>query len=137
MELNDCFWSINRQLENTDVEKVYSIVDYRGYLEVECTKDFEEVKRLVIEKLKHVQYAMKSSYYQGVDKTVLEEIDVLIDNIPKGLLGIDELYTFEREGSRYGECWFIQVGILKDIIFVDVDIEGDGAYSFQVETFAL
>lgn len=137
MELSVCFWSIDQDLKKTGVEKVYSVADYRGYLEVECTKDFEEVKRLVIEKLKHVQYAMKSSYYQGVDKTVLEEIDVLIDNIPKGLLGIDELYTFEREGSRYGECWFIQVGILKDIIFVDVNIEGDGAYSFQVETFAL
>ena len=137
MELNVCFWSIDQDLKKTGVEKVYSVVDYRGYLEVECTKDYEEVKRLVIEKLKHVQYAMKSSYYQGVDKTVLEEINVLISNISKGLLGIDELYTFEREGSRYGDCWFIQVGILGDIIFVDVNIEGDGAYSFQVETFAL
>lgn len=137
MELNVCFWSIDQDLKKTGVEKVYSVVDYRGYLEVECTKDYEEVKRLVIEKLKHVQYAMKSSYYQGVDKTVLEEINVLISNISKGLLGTNELYTFEREGSRYGDCWFIQVGILGDIIFVDVNIEGDGAYSFQVETFAL
>lgn len=137
MELNVCFWDIDQELKKTGVEKVYSVVDYRGYLEVECTKDFEEVKCLVIEKLKHAQYAMQSSYYQGVDKTVLEEIDVLISNISKGSLGTDELYTFEREGSRYDDCWFIQVGILKDIIFVDVDIEGDGAYSFQVETFVL
>ena len=137
MELNVCFWSIDQELKKKGVEKVYSVVDYQGYLEVECTKDFEEVKRLVIEKLKGVQYAMKSSFYQDVNKTVLEEIDVLINNISKGSLGTDELYTFEREGSRYNECWSIQVGILKDIIFVDVDIEGDGAYSFQVETFAL
>lgn len=137
MELNVCFWSIDQELKKKGVEKVYSVVDYQGYLEVECTKDFEEVKRLVIENLKHVQYAMKSSYYQGVDKTVLKEIDVLINNISEGLVGTNELYTFEREGSRYDDCWFIQVGILGDVIFLDVNIEGDGAYSFQVETFAL
>lgn len=123
---------------NKDCDKIYCVAEFMGdELYIDYVKDVKEIGRLLFERLKHVEYALKDLYSSHFDKSVLESIRVVINDISNfdKLIESDDHYIFEKEGHYGDDNWSVELGIYKNFIVADFKVRGNIPYDFKIETY--
>lgn len=123
---------------NKDCDKVYCVAEFMGgELYIDYVKDLPKIGQLLVERLEHVEYALKDLYNSHFDKSVLESIRNVINDILHfdKLIKSDDPYIFEKEGHYGDDNWYVELGIYKNFIVADFKVRGNIPYDFKIETY--